>query len=148
MFATVKLSQLHCILNHYSTEIPRVEAAGNLSVVVGHSAYLSCKVESIPPHTTVTWFYSPNKENTSVSNTTFLRVNTENATKYEGGEIPNPSLYIRHVDKADEGYYVCTAANEGGTGISKGTMHVTVLAGMFILWDYWSCGKKGNIGFH
>ena len=151
--------ELNCLCHSDSIQFPfalniiilqeffRVEAAGNLSVVVGDSAYLSCKVESTPSHTTVTWFYSPNKENTSVSNATYLKLNIGNATtKYTGGETQNPSLFIRDVKKDDEGYFVCTAANSAGTGISKGAIQVTVLAGMCILPVF--CVLEKGVGGH
>ena len=74
-----------------------------------------------------------------------MKLKTVNATKYEGGDTQNPSLFIRHVDNDDEGYFVCSADNQAGTGISKEAIHVTVLAGLFIRSILAPCRKRRTI---
>ena len=57
----------------------------------------------------------------------FRSLNTEIEMKYAGGTVQNPSLFIRNVEKQDEGFYICTATNDGGQGIPERAIYVKVM---------------------
>ncbi|XP_069133868.1 hemicentin-1-like isoform X9 [Argopecten irradians] len=83
----------------------------------GGTITLTCQVTADPTHTSVTWRKLVNGNYQDVS------INTN--TRYSGGTVTSPSLMISGALTTDGGTYICTAANQFGTGTS-GTTLLTV----------------------
>lgn len=67
---------------------------------VGHSVTLICNVtSSYPPVASVTWEFDGS------------RIDTQSVSRYHGGSISSPSLFITNLQNTDEGNYTCIASN-------------------------------------
>ncbi|XP_054713925.1 hemicentin-1-like [Uloborus diversus] len=87
---------------------PTITRTGNVTGTIGDTAVLSCEVQSIVEHN-VTWSkIVPDEQNIgyvkSIPIPDIARVII----------YPNDSLVIRNVSPEDEGWYKCSAANDGG----------------------------------
>ena len=88
------------------------------STNVGNRITLQCTVIANPPHTSVGWQRVLSNGNTQPIDMTNSR--------YLGVTLGSPSLIIDNTIKADEGNYVCIAANLVGSGQSQQT-YLTVV---------------------
>ncbi|XP_052061392.1 basement membrane-specific heparan sulfate proteoglycan core protein-like [Mytilus californianus] len=110
----------------YSTQIivavagntPNVSLTQNaINVDYGNNVTIGCVVSANPSHTSVYW--------QKISGEQIVTIDMTNTSKYEGGTVASPSLYIIRADTSDAANYVCFAANSVGTGQSSlGTLTV------------------------
>ena len=81
----------------------------NYTVNYGESITVECKVVSNPEHTSINW--------TKLVNGNYISINFL-GRKYGGSTVDMPSLTIYNFAENDTGFYVCTATNAIGIGLS------------------------------
>ena len=97
---------------------PAITKTGNVSGIIGNVAVLPCVVDSVVQHN-VTW--------------TRIIPDENNIGYVKAVPLPdvariiihiNDSLVIHNVSEEDEGWYRCTAANDGGVSQDHTFLHV------------------------
>ncbi|XP_069103267.1 contactin-5-like [Argopecten irradians] len=88
---------------------------GGYMKAVGETSVLACAVVSSSKVTSVKWFRKIDKQKTP------SEVQIDN-TKYYGGSVDSPSLVINNTDHSDEGFYLCRAENNYGSGESQSAL--------------------------
>ncbi|XP_021370197.1 uncharacterized protein LOC110461176 isoform X2 [Mizuhopecten yessoensis] len=83
------------------------------SVPNSESVILQTYIISSSPASSIEWFQIKAEDN-EIS----LEINSK---KYYGGSELSPSLIIRNVNVNDQGWYICRATNNNGTGCSNKT---------------------------
>ncbi|XP_021373899.1 uncharacterized protein LOC110463558, partial [Mizuhopecten yessoensis] len=83
------------------------------SVPNSESVILQTYIISSPPASSIEWFKIKAEDNE-----TLIPIDSK---KYYGGSDLSPSLIIRNVNVDDQGWYICRAANNNGTGCSNKT---------------------------
>ncbi|CAG2211182.1 DSCAML1 [Mytilus edulis] len=89
---------------------------GNANVILGNNQIISCTLSGQPSAQDITWYFTPTNES---KNEICPR---NNAAKYSGGTISDPSLTILNFQTSDSGAYECSATNAAGTGNSNSSV--------------------------
>ncbi|CAG2221266.1 unnamed protein product [Mytilus edulis] len=82
-----------------------------IDVDYGNNVTIGCVISANPAHTSVYW------QKISAGQT--VTIDIKNTSKYDGGTVASPSLYIIRADTSDAANYVCFAVNSAGTGQSS-----------------------------
>ncbi|XP_052103233.1 hemicentin-1-like [Mytilus californianus] len=82
------------------------------SINVGNSITLQCTVNANPTASSVTWQRNINNVATNID---------MSIGRYSGSSVGSPSLVISNTVISDEGFYICTATNNVGSGQSQQT---------------------------
>ncbi|XP_076111490.1 uncharacterized protein LOC143079783 [Mytilus galloprovincialis] len=88
----------------------------NANVILGNNRTISCTLSGQPSAQDITWYFTPTNES---KNEICPR---NNAAKYSGGTISDPSLTILNFQTSDSGAYECSATNAAGTGNSNSSV--------------------------
>lgn len=82
------------------------------SAIVGQTCVIKVNIDDKYRHDHLIWRWKRNKEEEYTKG-------VSNSEKYNIGNVENPSLTIKCVQKTDEGYYRCQVVNAAGSVNSK-----------------------------
>ncbi|XP_052060944.1 titin-like isoform X2 [Mytilus californianus] len=104
-----------CLLT-YINILSLVVEPDHANVIIGNNQTITCSISGQPSARGIIWYFTPTYESK-------VEISPENnAAKYSGGTISDPSLTILNFQTSDNGAYVCTATNTAGRGNSNSSV--------------------------